>query len=105
MIMFTTCFSGEYQCGPAPVNAIKAGDVYLGYDTKFLFSEVNGDKLIWQHGHCGEDILLSHHPITSAVGRFISTKAVGCNEREDITEHYKYKEGTYYIDRTRKSEN
>ena len=35
------------QCGPAPVKAVRQGDVYLGYDTKFIFAEVNGDRLTW----------------------------------------------------------
>ena len=35
------------QCGPAPVKAVRNGDVYLGYDTKFIFAEVNGDRLTW----------------------------------------------------------
>lgn len=30
---------------------------------------------------------------TKSVGRFISTKAVGSDERRDITHHYKYPEG------------
>ena len=39
--------SGIMQCGPAPVKAVQNGDVYLGYDTKFIFAEVNGDRLTW----------------------------------------------------------
>ena len=35
------------RCGPAPVAAIKNGDVFLGYDTKFIFAEVNGDRVTW----------------------------------------------------------
>ncbi len=35
------------RCGPASVKAIQHGHVFLGYDTKFLFAEVNGDKLTW----------------------------------------------------------
>lgn len=31
---------------------------------------------------------------TKSVGRFISTKAVGSEERHDITHQYKYPEGT-----------
>lgn len=31
---------------------------------------------------------------TKSVGRFISTKAVGSDERHDITHQYKYPEGT-----------
>lgn len=32
---------------------------------------------------------------TKSVGRFISTKAVGSDERRDITHHYKYPEGMH----------
>ena len=35
------------RCGPAPVVALKQGNVYLGYDAKFIFAEVNGDKVVW----------------------------------------------------------
>ena len=33
--------------GPTSVAAIKQGDVYLNYDGKFLFAEVNGDQITW----------------------------------------------------------
>ncbi len=33
----------RYQCGPAPVEAIRRGEVGLGYDAPFVFSEVNAD--------------------------------------------------------------
>ena len=33
----------RYQCGPAPVEAIRRGEVGLGYDAPFIFSEVNAD--------------------------------------------------------------
>ena len=32
--------SGVFQCGPAPVTAIKKGETFIGYDTSFLFGEV-----------------------------------------------------------------
>lgn len=28
------------QCGPAPVKAIKNGEITIGFDTNFIFSEV-----------------------------------------------------------------
>jgi len=31
---------GVMQCGPAPVKAIKNGEIYIGRDTDFLFAEV-----------------------------------------------------------------
>ena len=35
------------QCGPAPLAAIKKGHVYIGYDTGFVFAEVNADRVEW----------------------------------------------------------
>lgn len=31
---------GTFRCGPASVNAIRAGQVYLKHDTPFVFAEV-----------------------------------------------------------------
>ena len=31
------------QCGPASVEAIRRGDLGLGYDVDFVFAEVNAD--------------------------------------------------------------
>ena len=33
---------GTFRCGPASVNAIRAGQVYLKHDTPFVFAEVSG---------------------------------------------------------------
>ena len=33
--------------GPAPLTAIKEGEVYAGFDTGFVFSEVNADRVTW----------------------------------------------------------
>ena len=35
------------QCGPAPSAAIKKGHIYIGYDTGFVFAEVNADRVEW----------------------------------------------------------
>ncbi|XP_013398584.1 protein-glutamine gamma-glutamyltransferase K isoform X1 [Lingula anatina] len=83
---------GLMQCGPAPLSAIKAGNVYYNYDTPFVFAEVNGDRIHWEVKKDGsmECIYIEKYK----VGRFISTKAVGSNEREDLTSAYKFKEGS-----------
>lgn len=89
-----------YQCGPAPVEAVRRGEIGLGYDVPFLFSEVNADIC-----HFVEDKsspwgfkrtkLNNYH-----VGRLILTKAVGYldeegeKDAEDITWQYKNPEGT-----------
>lgn len=39
---------GVMRCGPASLRAIKEGHVYLNYDTKFIYSEVNGDRVKWK---------------------------------------------------------
>ena len=40
---------GENQmtCGPCPVIAVKNGYCNVGYDTGFVFAEVNADQLHW----------------------------------------------------------
>ncbi|XP_018093876.2 protein-glutamine gamma-glutamyltransferase E isoform X2 [Xenopus laevis] len=81
-----------YRCGPTSVNAVKEGDVQLPYDTPFVYSEVNADRVTWI---CHKDGRKEQaHSDTKAVGQFISTKAVGSNDRVDITHSYKYPEGS-----------
>ena len=36
-------FTDDYQCGPASVEAVRRGEVGLGYDVAFVFAEVNAD--------------------------------------------------------------
>ena len=36
-------FADFYQCGPAPLEAIRRGEIGLGYDVAFVFAEVNAD--------------------------------------------------------------
>ncbi|XP_072371647.1 protein-glutamine gamma-glutamyltransferase 2-like [Scyliorhinus torazame] len=83
---------GIYCCGPAPVKAIKNGNVNLKFDTPFVFAEVNADFASWVVCNDGtkKQIGVNHR----LIGRKISTKAVGSDEREDITHNYKYEEGS-----------
>uniref|UniRef100_G1SDI9 Protein-glutamine gamma-glutamyltransferase 5 n=1 Tax=Oryctolagus cuniculus TaxID=9986 RepID=G1SDI9_RABIT len=83
--------NGLYCCGPASVKAIKEGEVDLKYDTPFAFSMVNADCVSWLV-YGGKEQKL--HRNTSAVGSFISTKGVQSDERDDVTENYKYQEGS-----------
>ncbi|XP_041847772.1 protein-glutamine gamma-glutamyltransferase K [Melanotaenia boesemani] len=83
---------GTFCCGPASVNAIRLGQVYLKHDTPFVFAEVNSDKIYWQRNLDGTFSQI--HSEKKAVGRCISTKAVGSEEREDITHLYKHEEGS-----------
>ncbi|XP_076983742.1 protein-glutamine gamma-glutamyltransferase 5 isoform X2 [Tamandua tetradactyla] len=83
--------NGLYCCGPASVRAIKEGEVNLNYDTPFAFSMVNADCMSWLvHGGKKQKL----HRDTSTVGNFISTKSIQSDERDDITEDYKYREGS-----------
>uniref|UniRef100_UPI003AAC1342 protein-glutamine gamma-glutamyltransferase K-like n=1 Tax=Centroberyx gerrardi TaxID=166262 RepID=UPI003AAC1342 len=83
---------GTFRCGPASVAAVRNGQVYLKHDTPFVFAEVNSDKIYWQRNLDGTFSQI--HSEKKAVGHFISTKAVGSDERDDITHLYKYPEGT-----------
>ncbi|XP_037010840.2 protein-glutamine gamma-glutamyltransferase 5 isoform X2 [Artibeus jamaicensis] len=83
--------NGLYCCGPASVRAIKEGDVDLSYDTAFVFSMVNADCVSWLI-HEGKEQRL--HRDTNSVGNFISTKSIRSDERDDVTENYKYEEGS-----------
>uniref|UniRef100_A0A3B4B6V7 Protein-glutamine gamma-glutamyltransferase K n=1 Tax=Periophthalmus magnuspinnatus TaxID=409849 RepID=A0A3B4B6V7_9GOBI len=83
---------GTFRCGPASVNAIRTGQVYLKHDTPFVFAEVNSDKIYWQRNLDGTFSQI--YSEKKAVGHFISTKAVGSDERADITNLYKHQEGS-----------
>ncbi|XP_050435288.1 annulin-like [Adelges cooleyi] len=80
-----------YRCGPANVAAVKAGEVRTPYDTGFVFSEVNADKVYWKYNGVSQPLKLLRKD-EEAIGRFICTKAVDMWEPEDITDSYKYRE-------------
>ncbi|XP_073539963.1 protein-glutamine gamma-glutamyltransferase 5-like [Phyllobates terribilis] len=82
---------GTYCCGPAPVKAIKEGDVDVDYDVAFVFTEVNGDVVHWVLQDGGVE---QGKVDTLTIGQSISTKSVGSNTREDITNQYKYGDGS-----------
>ncbi|XP_017284224.1 protein-glutamine gamma-glutamyltransferase K [Kryptolebias marmoratus] len=83
---------GIYRCGPAPLAAVRNGHVYLKHDCAFVFAEVNSDKIYWQKNVDGTFSQIYSEKKT--VGHSISTKAVGSEERSDITHLYKYPEGS-----------
>ncbi|KAM4691573.1 protein-glutamine gamma-glutamyltransferase 5-like [Rhinophrynus dorsalis] len=83
--------NGIYCCGPASVKAIQEGDVHLSYDCPFVFAMVNADCVSWTlYGSRKE----KHYCDPHLIGNRISTKSVGSDEREDVTQHYKFEEGT-----------
>lgn len=57
-----------------------------------LSDQVNSDKIYWQKNLDGTFSQI--YSEKKAVGHMISTKAVGSDERADITHLYKHKEGT-----------
>lgn len=57
----------------------------------FFVIQVNSDKIYWQKKADGTFSQI--YSEKKAVGHFISTKAVGCDERADITHLYKHQEG------------
>ncbi|XP_009686105.2 protein-glutamine gamma-glutamyltransferase 4 [Struthio camelus] len=86
---------GVFQCGPSPLTAVREGNVYLNFDCKFVYAEVNADKVYWYVKNVnGKQKYIKIAVDTRAAGKNISTKAVGQNKREDITAQYKYPEGS-----------
>ncbi|XP_063003597.1 protein-glutamine gamma-glutamyltransferase E-like [Elgaria multicarinata webbii] len=83
---------GIYQCGPASVLAVKQGDVNLNYDTAFVYMEVNADINRWVV--YPDKTRVRVYCDTSSIGTSISTKAVGSNYRVDVTNTYKFPEGS-----------
>ncbi|XP_056405815.1 protein-glutamine gamma-glutamyltransferase 2 isoform X2 [Hyla sarda] len=82
---------GAYCCGPAPVLAVKEGDLAISYDVPFVFAEVNADVIYFVEQRDGTVRQTKNNAL---VGQKISTKAVGTDTREDITQNYKYPEGS-----------
>ncbi|KAM4032373.1 protein-glutamine gamma-glutamyltransferase E-like isoform 2-T2 [Anomaloglossus baeobatrachus] len=83
---------GLYRLGPCSVNAIKEGDVDLPYDAPFVYAEMNADVIDWVLSSDGTKKKIKSN--TRTVGKFTSTKAINSDERVDITNNYKYAEGT-----------
>lgn len=84
---------GMYRCGPASVSAVKRGEVLKPYDNIFLYAEVNADKVFWRSLGAGNPLKLIKKD-EFGIGHFISTKAIGRWERDDITKSYKFEEKT-----------
>ncbi|XP_072929126.1 coagulation factor XIII A chain-like [Hemitrygon akajei] len=83
---------GMYRCGPASVKAIKQGKVFLPFDGPFIYAEVNSDVIYWTQQQDGS--LIKGNVKTDEVGKLILTKEVGSDMRNDITDQYKYPEGS-----------
>ncbi|XP_076828889.1 coagulation factor XIII A chain [Brachyhypopomus gauderio] len=83
---------GMYRCGPASVAAIKHGHVCYPFDAPFVFAEVNSDVVFYCRSN--EGTLQPVKVNSSHVGRMVLTKAVLHDGRRDITEFYKFPEGS-----------
>ncbi|KAM9854737.1 protein-glutamine gamma-glutamyltransferase 2-like [Aulostomus maculatus] len=83
---------GEFCCGPCPVAAIKEGNLNVKYDAPFVFAEVNADIIHWVVQQDGQRRRIQVDKVS--VGQNISTKSVYGDHREDVTQHYKYPEGS-----------
>jgi len=84
---------GTYQTGPAPLIAIKEGEDNISYDLEFIYSEINADEHYYVEKDDGSGYVLAR-TVTDSIGIGMSTKAVGSNARRDITDDYKYREGS-----------
>ncbi|XP_073534820.1 coagulation factor XIII A chain [Phyllobates terribilis] len=83
---------GMFRCGPASVQAIKHGHVCFQFDTPFLFAEVNSDIV---YSKVMKDATREVQCIDKThVGQKILTKEIGGNGALDITDLYKFSEGT-----------
>lgn len=93
---------GVYCCGPSPVIAIRNGEVNQCYDTRFMFAEMNADRVYWlRNPMCGNwEIIYTEK---DSLGQYICTKDPDCNAgtngkntRMDITNDYKLQCGAEY---------
>ncbi|XP_010971092.2 protein-glutamine gamma-glutamyltransferase E [Camelus dromedarius] len=84
---------GVFQCGPASVIALREGNVDWDFDMPFIFAEVNADRITWIY-NASNGTMKKNSSDSHTIGRYISTKAVGSNSRMDVTEKYKYPEGS-----------
>ena len=81
------------QCGPAPLAAIKGGHTYIGYDTGFVFSEVNADRVTWICRRAGRNFYIkSMGKRETRSYHNISTQSVGNYERHVLDGDYKHPE-------------
>ena len=75
MVVVIRSETGKYRAGPASVRAIKEGKVNLKYDTRFVFAEVNSDKVYWKFDKEKDD----YEPVqvdSDAVGEFIRVNSL-----------------------------
>ncbi|XP_072942893.1 hemocyte protein-glutamine gamma-glutamyltransferase-like [Epargyreus clarus] len=92
--------AGMYQCGPAPLEAIKQGVIGLSHDVEFMLASVNADLMRWRVDPEAETGYSMVDTNNYHIGRMILTKKpyvfdpLGDEDRQDITAEYKHREGT-----------
>ncbi|KAF0307390.1 Hemocyte protein-glutamine gamma-glutamyltransferase [Amphibalanus amphitrite] len=88
------------DCGPCSLEAIRRGEVGFGFDTTFLFSEVNADLVHWREDPDSDWGFSKMKRDHYHVGRSVLTKRSGPTHDDDdqdienITHLYKNPEGT-----------
>ncbi|KAM6135445.1 coagulation factor XIII A chain isoform 1-T2 [Pterocles gutturalis] len=83
---------GMYRCGPASVQAIKHGHVCFQFDAPFVYAEVNSDIVYSRREKNGTQVIEKID--TTHIGQLIVTKQVGGDGMMEITEEYKFQEGS-----------
>ncbi|XP_072235163.1 coagulation factor XIII A chain-like [Leuresthes tenuis] len=89
---------GHYRCGPAPVIAIKDGELCHPFDCGFVFAEVNSDIIYIKRDRYGT--MTPFKVDTTYIGKLILTKAIGSMTAQNVTFTYKYPEGSAEDERT-----
>jgi len=84
-------FNGKYELGPTLVAGVRSGDLSISQDMSFVYSEVNSDVIFWYMGRSGQYYKKS--VATNSIGTVLVTKSPDGN-MIDITDNYKYREGT-----------
>ncbi|XP_052816725.1 hemocyte protein-glutamine gamma-glutamyltransferase-like isoform X2 [Mya arenaria] len=93
---------GVYCMGPMSLRAIREGKVSLQYDGPFVFSEVNADEVYWvvREDGSAEKQGMNKYSTKCVTGAGNTTQSSRderlCSdiEREDVTDQYKFKEGS-----------
>ncbi|XP_035981496.1 coagulation factor XIII A chain [Fundulus heteroclitus] len=83
---------GYFRCGPAPVIAIRDGELCHPFDCGFVFAEVNSDLIHMVSDKYGN--MTPKKVDTTYIGKMLYTKAVSSWGPEDITGTYKHPEGS-----------
>ncbi|XP_077297888.1 annulin-like [Arctopsyche grandis] len=79
-----------FQCGPAPLVAIKQKELQISYDVEFIFSEVNAMEAILRDLGVGHKAPTFIRETYDSIGKEVVTKHLGKNMPEYITSSYKY---------------